>query len=99
MKYWNPIVFKHIGNVLGIYLEHDQSYETLGNMTMAHILVHLDTREGMEEKITLRWRNLSRRKNLDYEGVHLSVGVAIRLDIFTRITHFSYHLLLLHQSK
>lgn len=38
-------------------------------MTMARILVHLDTREGLEEKITLHWRHFSHRKNLDYEGV------------------------------
>lgn len=38
-------------------------------MTMARILVHLDTREGLEEKITLHWKHLSHRKNIDYEGV------------------------------
>lgn len=60
MQYWTPVVFKRIGNALGTYLEHDQSYETSGNMTMACILVHLDTIEGLEEKITLHWRHFSR---------------------------------------
>lgn len=38
-------------------------------MTMARILVHLDTREGLEEKITLHSNHYSRRQILDYEGV------------------------------
>lgn len=38
-------------------------------MTTTRILVHLDTWEGMEEKITLHWRNYSWKKNLYYEGV------------------------------
>jgi len=41
------VIFKHIGDALGIYLEHDQSFEKTGIMTMACILVHLDTREGL----------------------------------------------------
>lgn len=36
---------------------------------MARILVHLDTKEGLEERMTLRWGNFSRTQNLDYEGV------------------------------
>lgn len=36
---------------------------------MARILVHLDTRAGLEEKITLHKRHFSRKKLLDYEGV------------------------------
>ena len=69
MQYWSLVIFKHISNVLGTYLEHDQSYETIGNMTMACFLVHMDTREGMEERITLHWRHFSHRQNIDYEGV------------------------------
>ena len=38
-------------------------------MTMARILVHLDTRERLEEKITLHRRHFSCRQLLDYEGV------------------------------
>jgi len=36
---------------------------------MARILVHLDTRAGLEEKITLHRRHFSRKQLLDYEGV------------------------------
>lgn len=60
MQFWIPRVFKHVGDALGTYLEHDQSYEKTRIMTMARILVHLDTREGLEEKITLHWRHFSR---------------------------------------
>lgn len=38
-------------------------------MTMARILVHLDTRPGLEEKITLHHCHVSRKQALDYEGV------------------------------
>jgi len=51
------MVFKRIGDALGTYLEHDQSFEKTGIMTMVRILVHLDTREGLEENIALHWRH------------------------------------------
>lgn len=38
-------------------------------MTVARILVHLDTRAGLEEKITLHRRHFSRKQLLDYKGV------------------------------
>lgn len=38
-------------------------------MTMARILVHIDTRAGLEEKITLHRRHFSRKQLMDYEGV------------------------------
>lgn len=55
--------------MLGTYLEHDQAFEKTGIMTMVHILVHFDTREELEENITLHWQHLSHRQNLNYEGV------------------------------
>lgn len=69
MQFWTLQVFKRIGDALGTYLEHDKSYEKTGIMTMARILVHLDTRAGLEEKITLHRRHFSCKKLLDYEGV------------------------------
>lgn len=36
---------------------------------MARILVYLDTREGLEGKMTLRWGSFSNAQLLDYEGV------------------------------
>jgi len=62
-------VFKRIGDALGTNLEHGQSFEKSGILTMARILVHLDTKEGLEENLTLHWRHFSQRQNLDYEGV------------------------------
>lgn len=69
MQFWTPQVFKCIGDALGTYLEHNQSYEQTRIMTMARILVHLGTRAGLEEKITLHRRHFSRKQLLDYEGV------------------------------
>jgi len=46
-------IFIHIDNELGTYLDHDFSYTTSNNKSMARVLVHLHTREGLEENITL----------------------------------------------
>ena len=53
MQFWFEDTFVHIGNALRSYLDHDKSYIAIGIMTMARILVHLDTREDLEESITL----------------------------------------------
>lgn len=50
LHFWSEDVFKRIGNALGTFLDYDKSYIIVGNMAMARILVHLDTREGLEEK-------------------------------------------------
>ena len=75
MQFWTPQVFKRIGDALGTYLEHDKSYEQSRIMTMARILVHLDTRAGLEEKITLHRRHFSLKQLLDYEGVPFVQGL------------------------
>lgn len=69
LQYWSEVVFVCIGNVLGTYLDYDKSYIKSWNKSLARILVPLDTREGLEEKITLQWKNLTRIQILDYEGV------------------------------
>lgn len=69
LQYWSEDVFVHIGNALGTYLDYDRSYIQSKNRSLAHILVHLDTREGLEEKLTLQWKNFTRIQILDYEGV------------------------------
>ena len=58
-----------IGNTLGTFLDYDRSYIQLKKQTLARILVHLDTHEGLEEKITLQWKNVTRVQILDYEGI------------------------------
>ena len=44
-----------IGNALGTYLDYNKTYVQTKNRALAIILVYLDTREGLEEKITLKW--------------------------------------------
>lgn len=68
-------------------------------MTMAHILVHLDTREGLEEKITLHWRHYPRRQTWIMKVSHSDAEDATRLGIFTKIVHSSRHLLLQHPKE
>lgn len=69
LQYWNEEAFVKIGNALGTYLDHDRSYKETNKRILARILVHLDTREGLEAKMTLRWGKFSRSQILDYEGV------------------------------
>lgn len=69
LQYWNEEVFMCIRNALGTYLDHDRSYVESRSRTLARILVHLDTRDGLEEKITLHWGRYARVQILDYEGV------------------------------
>lgn len=59
-QYWSEESFKKIGNALGTYLDHDRGYLDTRKKTVARILVHLDTREGLEERITLQWGKLRR---------------------------------------
>lgn len=53
-------MFTRIKNDLGTYLEYNKTYVETKNHALARILVHLDTREGLEEKITLKWRHYTR---------------------------------------
>ena len=48
--------------------DHDRSYIESGNIVIARILVHLDTREGLVESLRLQYRELIRWQILDYEG-------------------------------
>lgn len=69
LHYWSEDVLIRIGNALGSYLHHDRTFVESKNRTLARVLVQLDTREGLEEKITLQWGKYSRTQILDYEGV------------------------------
>jgi len=50
-------------------MEFDKSYETTGMMAYARILVHLDTREGLQGFITIQGTSFSWKQRLDYEGI------------------------------
>jgi len=65
---WEEI-FKVIGDDLGVYLDHNRTYQDTGCMAMAHILVHLDTREGLVESYLLLMGDITHRQILDYEGI------------------------------
>lgn len=68
LQYWSEDIFRRIGNSLGTFMEYDKSYQTTGMMAYARILVHLDTRGGLQENITIQWRASSCKQLLDYEG-------------------------------
>lgn len=69
LQYWCEEVFIRIGNALGTYLGHDRTFVESRSRTLARILVHLDTHERLEEKITLQWGRHIRIQMLDYEGI------------------------------
>jgi len=50
-------------------MEYDKSYQPTGKMAYARILVHMDTRGGLQEHITIQWRTYTWQHLLDYEGV------------------------------
>lgn len=54
---------------MGVYLDHDISYEDSGCLEIAKILVHLDTWEGLVESYRLQMGELIRWPILDYEGI------------------------------
>ena len=69
LQFWTRDVLRCNGEDLGIYLDHDRSYIETGNISMARILVHLDTREGLVKSYVLKYRNISKSQILDYVGV------------------------------
>lgn len=69
LQYWSKDILRRIENYLGTFMEYDKSYQTTGMMAYARILVHLDTRGGLQEHITIQWRASSHKQLLDYEGI------------------------------
>ena len=47
LQFWSNDVSRWNGDDLGIYLDHDISYIESRNITIAKIIVHLDTRERL----------------------------------------------------
>lgn len=69
LQFWSEDIFRRIGNLLGTYMEYDKSFKTTRMMAYARVLVHLDTRGGLQQHITIQWRSFSQKQLLDYEGV------------------------------
>ena len=53
IKFWNEAVLCSIGEDFGLYLDHDRSYLVSGNCVVAHILVFLDTRDGLHDNYNM----------------------------------------------
>lgn len=68
-KYGGKEIFKVIGDDLGVYLDHDRTYQDTSCLALACIPVHLDTREGLVESYLLQMGDITRRQILDYEGI------------------------------
>jgi len=69
LQFWSEDIFRRIGNAIGVYMDYDKSYLHTGMMAYARLLINLDTRGGLQEYITIQWREFSRKQNIDYEGI------------------------------
>jgi len=69
LHYWDPYHFKKIGNILGTFLEADMSYLETLVQRVARILVNINLREGLAERIYLDWGPVIVPQLLDYENV------------------------------
>lgn len=69
LQYWSEDIFRQIGNAIGTYMEYKKSYLHTGMMAYARILINLNTRGGLQEFITIQWRDTSRKQIIDYEGI------------------------------
>lgn len=68
LQLWAEDVFRCVGNDLGVFLDYETSFQELGKMAYARILVHLDTREGLVEIQRMQQRDNICLQKLDYEG-------------------------------
>jgi len=69
LQYWSEDIFRRIGNAIGSFMDYDKSYQHTGMMAYARLLINLDTRGGLQEYITIEWRDTARKQIIDYEGI------------------------------
>lgn len=65
--FWPNLIFQNIGNLLGVYMEHESSYLTTSDMSMTCILISVNLWCGLLGEIHMG-ANVSALE-LDYEGV------------------------------
>lgn len=65
---WNDTSFMHLGNSLGVFTKSGYSFEEKKDMSIAHILVHLDMWKRIYETMNIGIE-VERLHFLDYEGV------------------------------
>ena len=68
-KYWSEDNFTSISNLLGTFLEADMSFKITKLHRVVRILVNINVREGLFEKIHLSWGNTFFKQRLDYENI------------------------------
>lgn len=61
LQYWSEEIFRRIGNAIGTYMEYDKCYLHTGMMAYTRVLIKLDTRGGLQEFITIQWRDTSQK--------------------------------------
>jgi len=69
LHYWDPYHFRKIGDILGTFLEADMSFLETLEQRVARILVNINLREGLAERINLDWGPVIIPQLLDYENV------------------------------
>jgi hypothetical protein len=69
LKFWFVKCFQAIGNFLGDYISVDLSFKETGVMFLAHILVSLNVRGGLQKQFKMTNMGHTCTQILDYEGV------------------------------
>jgi len=68
-QFWKEKFFRKIGNMLGEFLEADESFKDSNQKRMARILVNINVREGLGDAVELVLGHYRHIQKLDYENI------------------------------
>lgn len=86
LEFWSDDIFKIIGDKLGSFVDADRSYEVSGRMTVAIIMVNLDSSEGLSAELNLVGITLTYRSWITRGSLSGATAVT-RLVMFGGIVH------------
>lgn len=70
LEFWSDDIFRLIGDKLGSFVDADRSYEVSGRLTVARIMVNLDSSDDLSAELNMVYGDYSHIQILDYEGLH-----------------------------
>jgi len=68
-QFWKEKYFRRVGNLLGEFLEADETYVESRRKSMARILVNINVREGLGDEVELVLGHYRHIQKLDYENI------------------------------
>ena len=81
MVFWKQHILEAIGNKIGKFIKLKEDWEDKINRRCARILIELEMRDDLYEKIVIKMNGSSWTQRLDYWKVSFRVSTAGRLDI------------------